>query len=110
METVASNPVASRSHLPTVPRIAEYAGGGIVPGCSPGTTRSQHVVAGGRSLVPELDRAKSDQGHCCELCCVEAPPRRHARQAPAGSGGGINSISAGGGMGWFARGEGVTGL
>ena len=56
VETVASK-IGLSLTLPTVPRIAEYAGGGIVPGYSPGHDTIPAMLSPGEAiLVPELVR------------------------------------------------------
>ena len=96
VETVASK-IGLSLTLPTVPRIAEYAGGGIVPGYSPGHDTIPALLSPGEAiLVPELVRQIGPSRIiAANYAASKRRPGGSPGKAPAGfSGGGI--------AGWFA--------
>lgn len=104
VETVASK-IGLSLTLPTVPRIAEYAGGGIVPGYSPGHDTIPAMLSPGEAiLVPELVRQIGPSRIiAANYAASKRRPGGSPGKAPAGfSGGGIAHFSGGGIAGWFA--------
>lgn len=104
VETVASK-IGLSLTLPTVPRIAEYAGGGIVPGYSPGHDTIPAMLSPGEAiLVPELVRQIGPSRIiAANYAASKRRPGGTPGKAPAGfSGGGIAHFAGGGIAGWFA--------
>lgn len=104
VETVASK-IGLSLTLPTVPRIAEYAGGGIVPGYSPGHDTIPAMLSPGEAiLVPELVRQIGPSRIiAANYAASKRRPGGSPGKAPAGfSGGGIAHFAGGGIAGWFA--------
>ena len=104
VETVASK-IGLSLTLPTVPRIAEYAGGGIVPGYSPGHDTIPALLSPGEAiLVPELVRQIGPSRIiAANYAASKRRPGGSPGKAPAGfSGGGIAHFAGGGIAGWFA--------
>ena len=104
VETVASK-IGLSLTLPTVPRIAEYAGGGIVPGYSPGHDTIPAMLSPGEAiLVPELVRQIGPSRIiAANWAASKRRPGGTPGKAPAGfSGGGIAHFAGGGIAGWFA--------
>lgn len=104
VETVASK-IGLSLTLPTVPRIAEYAGGGIVPGYSPGHDTIPAMLSPGEAiLVPELVRQIGPSRIiAANWAASKRRPGGSPGKAPAGfSGGGIAHFAGGGIAGWFA--------
>lgn len=104
VETVASK-IGLSLTLPTVPRIAEYAGGGIVPGYSPGHDTIPALLSPGEAiLVPELVRQIGPSRIiAANYAASKRRPGGSPGKAPAGfSGGGIARFAGGGIAGWFA--------
>lgn len=104
VETVASK-IGLSLTLPTIPRIAEYAGGGIVPGYSPGHDTIPALLSPGEAiLVPELVRQIGPSRIiAANYAASKRRPGGSPGKAPAGfSGGGIARFAGGGIAGWFA--------
>nr|WP_315281254.1 tape measure protein [uncultured Actinomyces sp.] len=104
VETVASK-IGLSLTLPTIPRIAEYAGGGIVPGYSPGHDTIPAMLSPGEAiLVPELVRQIGPSRIiAANYAASKRRPGGTPGKAPAGfSGGGIAHFAGGGIAGWFA--------
>lgn len=104
VETVASK-IGLSLTLPTIPRIAEYAGGGIVPGYSPGHDTIPALLSPGEAiLVPELVRQIGPSRIiAANYAASKRRPGGSPGKAPAGfSGGGIAHFAGGGIAGWFA--------
>lgn len=104
VETVASK-IGLSLTLPTVPRIAEYAGGGIVPGYSPGHDTIPAMLSPGEAiLVPELVRQIGPSRIiAANYAASKRRPGGTPGKAPVGfSGGGIAHFAGGGIAGWFA--------
>lgn len=104
VETVASK-IGLSLTLPTVPRIAEYAGGGIVPGYSPGHDTIPAMLSPGEAiLVPELVRQIGPSRIiAANYAASKRRPGGSPGKAPTGfSGGGIAHFAGGGIAGWFA--------
>ena len=104
VETVASK-IGLSLTLPTIPRIAEYAGGGIVPGYSPGHDTIPAMLSPGEAiLVPELVRQIGPSRIiAANYTASKRRPGGTPGKAPAGfSGGGIAHFAGGGIAGWFA--------
>ena len=104
VETVASK-IGLSLTLPTIPRIAEYAGGGIVPGYSPGHDTIPALLSPGEAiLVPELVRQIGPSRIiAANYSASKRRPGGSPGKAPAGfSGGGIAHFAGGGIAGWFA--------
>ena len=104
VETVASK-IGLSLTLPTVPRIAEYAGGGIVPGYSPGHDTIPAMLSPGEAiLVPELVRQIGPSRIiAANYAASKRRPGGTPGKAPTGfSGGGIAHFAGGGIAGWFA--------
>lgn len=104
VETVASK-IGLSLTLPTVPRIAEYAGGGIVPGYSPGHDTIPALLSPGEAiLVPELVRQIGPSRIiAANYAASKRRPGGSPGKAPVGfSGGGIAHFAGGGIAGWFA--------
>ena len=104
VETVASK-IGLSLTLPTIPRIAEYAGGGIVPGYSPGHDTIPAMLSPGEAiLVPELVRQIGPSRIiAANYAASKRRPGGSPGKAPAGfSGGGIAHFAGGGIAGWFA--------
>ena len=96
VETVASK-IGLSLTLPTIPRIAEYAGGGIVPGYSPGHDTIPAMLSPGEAiLVPELVRQIGPSR-------IIAANYAASKRRPGGSPGKAPTGFSGGGIaGWFA--------
>ena len=104
VETVASK-IGLSLTLPTIPRIAEYAGGGIVPGYSPGHDTIPAMLSPGEAiLVPELVRQIGPSRIiAANYAASKRRPGGSPGKAPTGfSGGGIAHFAGGGIAGWFA--------
>ena len=108
VESVASK-IGLSLKLPDIPKIAEYAGGGIIPGYAPGRDTVPAMLSPGEAvLVPELVR---QIGASTIIAANYAASRRRAGgtpgKAPAGfAGGGVAHFADGGivgsVLGWFS--------
>jgi tape measure domain-containing protein len=104
VETVASK-IGLSLTLPTVPRIAEYAGGGIIPGYRPGHDTIPAMLSPGEAvLVPELVRQIGPSRIiAANYAASHRRPGGSPGKAPTGfSGGGVAHFAGGGIAGWFS--------